>query len=43
MRGGQFADVAYGALPFVVSMLVMVGLLLAYQDLALWLPTLVYR
>ena len=29
--------------PFVVSMLVMVGLLLAYEDLALWLPTLVYR
>ena len=43
MRGGHFNDVAYGALPFVVSMMVMVGLLLAYEDLALWLPTLVYR
>ena len=43
LRGGKFNDVAYGASPFVVSMLVMVGLLLAYEDLALYLPTLVYR
>ncbi|MCY4229697.1 MAG: TRAP transporter large permease subunit, partial [Alphaproteobacteria bacterium] len=42
-RGGKFNDVAYGALPFVVSMLVMVVLLIAYEDLALYLPTLVYR
>ena len=43
LRGGRFNDVAYGALPFVVSMMVMVALLLAYEDLALYLPTLVYR
>ena len=42
-RGGKFNDVAYGSLPFVVSMLVMVALLIAYEDLALYLPTLVYR
>ena len=42
-RGGRFNDVAYGAIPFVISMLVMVALLIAYEDLALYLPTLVYR
>lgn len=42
-RGGKFNDVAYGAIPFVISMLVMVALLIAYEDLALYLPTLVYR
>ena len=42
-RGGRFNDVAYGAVPFVISMLVMVALLIAYEDLALYLPTLVYR
>ena len=42
-RGGKFNDVAYGSIPFVVSMLVMVALLIAYEDLALYLPTLVYR
>lgn len=42
-RGGKFNDVAYGAVPFVISMLVMVALLIAYEDLALYLPTLVYR
>jgi tripartite ATP-independent transporter DctM subunit len=41
--GGPFNDVAYGALPFVVMMVVMIGILLAFPQLALWLPTLVYR
>ncbi|MDX1433829.1 MAG: TRAP transporter large permease [Gammaproteobacteria bacterium] len=41
--GGPFNDIAYGALPFVLMMIVMVAMLLAYPELALWLPTLVYR
>jgi tripartite ATP-independent transporter DctM subunit len=43
LQGGPFNDVAYGAAPFVVMMIVMVGLLLAFPQLALWLPTAVYR
>jgi len=43
LQGGPFNDVAYGAAPFVVMMIVMVGLLLAFPELALWLPTQVYR
>jgi tripartite ATP-independent transporter DctM subunit len=42
-RGGQFNDVAYGAAPFVIMMIVMVGLLIAFPQLALYLPKLVYR
>jgi tripartite ATP-independent transporter DctM subunit len=42
-RGGPFNDVAYGALPFVLMMILMVAILLLVPDLALWLPTLVYR
>ncbi len=42
-RGGQFNDVAYGAAPFVVMMIAMVALLIAFPQLALYLPTLVYR
>jgi TRAP-type C4-dicarboxylate transport system permease large subunit len=42
-RGGPFNDVAYGALPFVLMMIAMVFILLTFPDLALWLPTLVYR
>jgi len=41
--GGPFNDVAYGALPFVLMMLVMIVLLLIFPQLALWLPTLFYR
>jgi C4-dicarboxylate transporter, DctM subunit len=37
-RGGDFNDVSIGALPFVVAMLIMIGLLLAYPSLATWLP-----
>ena len=42
-HGMPFNDVAYGALPFVIMMVIMVGILLAFPQLALWLPTLVYR
>ncbi|MGI9522412.1 MAG: TRAP transporter large permease [Hyphomicrobiaceae bacterium] len=41
--GGRFNDVAYGALPFVLMMIIMVFLLIAYPSIALWLPSLVYR
>lgn len=40
--GGNFNDVSLGAAPFVIAMLVMVGMLLAYPELALWLPQLFY-
>jgi len=40
--GGKFNDVAYGAVPFVIAMLAMVFLLLAFPGLALWLPGLIY-
>ena len=42
-RGGRFNDVAYGAAPFVVMMIAMVALLIAFPQIALYLPTLVYR
>ena len=39
VRGeGPFADVARGAVPFLAMMLAMIGLLLAFPSLALWLP-----
>jgi C4-dicarboxylate transporter, DctM subunit len=41
-RGGKFNDVAIGAVPFVVAMLVMIGCLIAMPELATWLPSLVY-
>lgn len=40
---GPFHDVAYGALPFVLMMLVMVALLMLFPQIALWLPESVYR
>ena len=40
--GGNFNDVSLGAAPFVISMLVLIGLLLAYPGLAVWLPNLFY-
>jgi tripartite ATP-independent transporter DctM subunit len=42
-HGGPFNDVAYGALPFVLAMVVMIVLLMVFPQLALWLPTLYYR
>jgi len=40
--GGKFNDVAYGAVPFVVAILCMFGVLIAYPQIAIWLPNLVY-
>lgn len=40
-RGGPFAEVCVGSLPFVAIMLVMIGLLVAFPQLALWLPSVV--
>lgn len=37
-KRGSIQDVMAGALPFVVSMFVLIGLLLAFPDIALWLP-----
>jgi TRAP-type C4-dicarboxylate transport system permease large subunit len=37
-RGGAFADLCLGAMPFLAAMLVMIVLLIAFPDLALWLP-----
>ncbi|MGI9411899.1 MAG: TRAP transporter large permease, partial [Hyphomicrobiaceae bacterium] len=42
-RGGRFNDVAYGAAPFVIMMIAMVALLIAFPQIALYLPTMVYR
>lgn len=42
-RGGEFNDVAYGALPFVLMMIMLIAMLLVFPDIALWLPTEVYR
>ncbi|GGB09406.1 TRAP transporter large permease [Allosediminivita pacifica] len=36
---GSFADVSRGALPFVLAMLAMIGLLIAFPGLANWLPS----
>lgn len=37
-RGGPFAELCLGALPFLGAMLVMIVLLIAFPALALWLP-----
>jgi len=40
VRGeGSFNDVARGAAPFVLAMLVMIALLVAFPGLAMWLPS----
>jgi tripartite ATP-independent transporter DctM subunit len=39
-RTGAFSDLCIGALPFVVMMIVMIGILIAFPQLALWLPAL---
>jgi tripartite ATP-independent transporter DctM subunit len=41
--GGNFNDVAYGAVPFVFAMLLMIGILIAFPPIAIWLPNLVYH
>jgi TRAP-type C4-dicarboxylate transport system permease large subunit len=39
VRGrGSFGELCLGALPFVVAMIVMIGILIAFPDLAMWLP-----
>jgi C4-dicarboxylate transporter DctM subunit len=43
IRGGHFNDVAIGAVPFLIAMIVMILMLVAYPSLATWLPTLVYH
>ena len=42
-RGGNFNDVAIGAIPFVVAMLAMIVMLITWPSIATWLPTLVYH
>ncbi|WP_422031446.1 TRAP transporter large permease [Reyranella sp.] len=39
-RSGAFSDLCLGALPFVAMMLVMIAVLIAFPQLALWLPAL---
>ncbi|MEO1613393.1 MAG: TRAP transporter large permease subunit, partial [Pseudomonadota bacterium] len=39
---GELTDVMVGALPFVVTMFAMIGLLLIFPEIALWLPSLFY-
>jgi TRAP-type mannitol/chloroaromatic compound transport system permease large subunit len=34
----RIADISGGALPFVVGMVALVGLVMAYPQAALWLP-----
>lgn len=41
-KSGGLNDVMIGTLPFVLAMFAMVGLLLAFPDIALWLPGLFY-
>jgi TRAP-type C4-dicarboxylate transport system permease large subunit len=40
---GPIRDVMIGVAPFLFMMLAMIGVLLAFPALALWLPTLVMR
>jgi TRAP-type C4-dicarboxylate transport system permease large subunit len=37
-KGGSMNAVIVGSLPFVLALFVMVGLLAAFPDLAMWLP-----
>lgn len=37
-RGGKFNDVAIGAVPFMIAMLVMIGILIAFPSVATYLP-----
>ena len=39
---GEILDVMKGALPFVLSMFIMIVLLLLFPDIALWLPSQIY-
>jgi TRAP-type C4-dicarboxylate transport system permease large subunit len=39
-REGALQDIMLGAAPFVLALLAMVGILVAFPELALWLPDL---
>jgi tripartite ATP-independent transporter DctM subunit len=39
-REGSLNEVIMGALPFVITMLVMIGILIAFPGMAMWLPNL---
>ena len=39
--GGDFTDLFKGSAPFLAAMLLMIGLLILFPQLALWLPTIV--
>lgn len=41
-RGGKFNDLSIGALPFVFAMLLMIGFLMVFPEVALWLPAQFY-
>jgi tripartite ATP-independent transporter DctM subunit len=41
-KNGGLLDVMVGTLPFVLTMFVMIGLLLIFPQIALWLPSLFY-
>ncbi|UCE32026.1 MAG: TRAP transporter large permease [Burkholderiales bacterium] len=41
-RGGDFRDVCIGVLPFVAATLVLIGLMIAFPQIALWLPRTFY-
>ncbi|RUM96623.1 TRAP transporter large permease subunit [Pseudaminobacter arsenicus] len=44
VRGrGSLADVMIGAAPFVLTIMLMIGLLLVFPGIALWLPTWAYQ
>ncbi len=38
-KTGRFSDVMIGVIPYVIAMLIMVGLLILYPMIALWLPS----
>lgn len=42
-KGGKFGDVAIGALPFLLPMLFLVFLLIAFPQIATWLPDIIYN
>jgi TRAP-type C4-dicarboxylate transport system permease large subunit len=44
VRGsGKIGDVFVGIVPFFLAMLLLIALLIAWPDVALWLPTMFYR
>lgn len=41
-RGGDFNDMSIGAMPFVFAMLLLIGMLLIFPGIAIWLPNQFY-